>query len=201
MTFQTFPVVYTRYSQALVYNPPERRVLSFVLASPAPGVSVEEACRRITAQTGLKALTREQFKRLTVMYYLVNTGIAINFGLTITLGFVVGVLVAGQVFYLFTLENLPHYAMLKAMGTRDGRIVRMMCLQALLVGAVGYGLGITGPALVVPWAQQFFPVIAFDLRWEVLAGTAVVVLLIVLVFALVSIRKVIRQEPAIVFRG
>ena len=31
-TFQTFPVVYTRYTQALRFVPPERKVLSFVLA-------------------------------------------------------------------------------------------------------------------------------------------------------------------------
>jgi putative ABC transport system permease protein len=31
-TFQTFPVVYTRYTQALEFVPPERKVLSFILA-------------------------------------------------------------------------------------------------------------------------------------------------------------------------
>ena len=36
-TFQTFPVVYTRYSQALRFVPPERKVLSFVLAEVKPG--------------------------------------------------------------------------------------------------------------------------------------------------------------------
>ena len=36
-TFQTFPVVYTRYSQALEFVPPERKVLSFVLADAAQG--------------------------------------------------------------------------------------------------------------------------------------------------------------------
>jgi putative ABC transport system permease protein len=201
MTFQTFPLVYTRYSQAAVYNPPERRILPFVLAKPAAGVSAPEACRRIAAQTGLKALTRDEFKWVTVKYYLMNTGIPINFGLTISLGFVVGVLVAGQIFYLFTLENLPHFAVLKAMGTSNKRIVRMMLLQALLVGAVGFGLGIGPPALVVPRVRPYFPRLAFSMRWEILAGTGVAVLLIVSLFSLISIRKVLRQEPAIVFRG
>ncbi len=36
-TFQTFPVVYTRYTQALEFVPPERKVLSFVLAEVQPG--------------------------------------------------------------------------------------------------------------------------------------------------------------------
>ena len=36
-TFQTFPIVYTRYSQAIQFVPRERKVLSFVLAQPAEG--------------------------------------------------------------------------------------------------------------------------------------------------------------------
>ena len=39
-TFQTFPVIYTRYSQAMTYVPPERRVLSFVLVQPEPGIEL-----------------------------------------------------------------------------------------------------------------------------------------------------------------
>ncbi len=44
-TFQTFPIVYTRYSQAVQFVPRERKVLSFVLAKPEPGVPAEEVCR------------------------------------------------------------------------------------------------------------------------------------------------------------
>ena len=36
-TFQTFPVVYTRYSQAIRFVPPERRVLSFILVQGEAG--------------------------------------------------------------------------------------------------------------------------------------------------------------------
>lgn len=40
--FQTFPVVFTRYSQALHYVGRERNLLSFVLAAPASGVNAQE---------------------------------------------------------------------------------------------------------------------------------------------------------------
>ena len=53
-TFQTFPVVYTRYTQALEFVPPERKVLSFILAEGAPGLSIDEVCQRIQSQTGLR---------------------------------------------------------------------------------------------------------------------------------------------------
>ncbi len=85
-TFQTFPVVYTRYTQATSFAPSERKVLSFVLADPEPGLSAEEVCRRINAQTNLLALTREQFSQKTIIYFLKNTGIPMNFGITVLLG-------------------------------------------------------------------------------------------------------------------
>jgi putative ABC transport system permease protein len=201
LTFQTFPVVYTRYSQAVSYNLPERRILPFVLAKPAPGESPEAVCQRIESHTGLKALTRDQYKTNTLKYYLLNTGIPINFGITIFLGFIVGVLVAGQIFYLFTLENLPHFAMLKAMGTSNRRIIGMMLLQALVVGVIGFGLGIGPSSLIAPWARKYVVRLAFYMPWEVLAGTGLAVLVIVVLFSLISIRKVLVQEPAIVFRG
>src|SRR5437763_15993471 len=90
----------------------------------------------------LMALTGSQFFWKTVWYFMGSTGIPINFGITILLGFVVGVAIAGQTFYLFTLENLKQFGSLKAMGLTNGRILGMILLQALVVGVIGYGLGL-----------------------------------------------------------
>ncbi len=44
-TFQTFPILYTRYSLALEFIPQERRVMPFVLAALVPGASATDVCR------------------------------------------------------------------------------------------------------------------------------------------------------------
>ncbi|HEY2894109.1 MAG TPA: ABC transporter permease, partial [Pirellulales bacterium] len=82
-TFQTFPIVYARYSQAVAFAPQERKIMSFILANPQPGLTAQEVCQRITDQTGLRALTQDQFAWVTVDYYLRKTGIPINFGITV----------------------------------------------------------------------------------------------------------------------
>src|SRR5437763_1232929 len=69
-TFQTFPIVYSTYSQALQYVPAERKMLSFILAKADAGVPREECGRRIAAQTGLQALTNHQFFWKTIDYYM-----------------------------------------------------------------------------------------------------------------------------------
>jgi putative ABC transport system permease protein len=199
-TFTSFPIVYTRYSQAVLFAPPERRVLSFVLAEAAPGVAPEEVCRRIEERTGLQAVTRTQFLWKTIIYYMRKTGIPINFGITVLLGFFVGTAIAGQTFYLFTVENIRQYGALKAMGASNWTILTMVLAQGLQVGLVGYGLGV-GLAAVFGWWVRGASRLAFFMPWEVLAITGAAVFVIVLVASLVSIRKVLVVEPAIVFRG
>jgi len=202
-TFQTFPILYTRYSQATLFVPRERKLMSFVLAEPEKDSDAREVCRRIGEQTGLRALTRDDFMWTTISYYLRRTGIPMNFGITVSLGFIVGSAIAGQTFYLFTLENLKQFGTLKAMGVGNGRIVGMILLQAAVVGLVGYGIGMGLAALfgdAMKAASKTVPP-AFFMPWHIPVLTAGAVLLIVALASLISIRKVLVLEPAIVFRG
>jgi putative ABC transport system permease protein len=199
-TFQTFPVVYTRYTQATQFVPNERKVLSFVLAQSREGEDPHEVCRRIHDQTGLQALTRDDFASKTMWYYMARTGIPMNFGITVLLGFIVGTAIAGQTFYLFTVEHIRQFAALKALGTSNRRIVGMIVLQATVVGLIGYGLGVGGAAGFGAMIRDHTK-LAFNMPWWVLAGTGVAVLLMVLVSALLSIRRVLVLEPAVVFQG
>src|SRR5205807_7325337 len=139
---------------------------------------------------------------VTIDYYMKRTGIPINFGITVMLGFVVGAAIAGQTFYLFTIENLHQFGALKAMGVTNLRLVGMSLLQALVVGAVGYGLGVGGAALfgiLMGAAAKTVPP-AFFMTWQILALTATAVGVIVLLASLVSIRRVLVLEPAVVFK-
>ncbi len=200
--FQTFPIIYTRYSQAVHYIPRERNTLSFVLVKAQAGQSVAELCRRIAQQTNLLAMSWVDFLMFNIQYYLENTGIPINFGITVTLGFIVGGAIAGQTFYLFTLENLKHFGSLKAMGVDNWRLIGMVIFQALTVGLMGFGIGLG-------LAATFFEVTERsgqgDLRgmfipWQIVAITATAVTFIVLAASLASLRKVLFLEPAAVFK-
>jgi putative ABC transport system permease protein len=199
-TFQTFPVVYARYHQAVGFVPQERKVMSFVLAQSAPREDPHEVCRRIERQTGLQALTREDFTWTTIDYYMRKTGIPINFGITVLLGFAVGTAVVGQTFYLFTVEHIRQFGTLKALGVANGSLLRMIVLQAIVVGAIGYGLGIGG-ASFFGWKTEQAARLAFFMPWQVLVGTGVAVMVIVVLSSLFSLRRVLTVDPATVFQG
>jgi putative ABC transport system permease protein len=199
--FTTLPVVYTTYTQTTSFIPPERDNLTFILAKPAPGVAPEEVCNRIHEQTGRMALTHEQFFWKTIVYFMTSTGIPVNFGITIFLGFFVGVAIAGQTFYLFTVENLKHFGSLKAMGLGNLRIVGMILFQALVVGVIGYAFGIGLTAIYFLATNQRTQLAGLNMIWPVMVGTGAAVMLIVVLASLISIRKVLVLEPAVVFRG
>ncbi len=198
-TFQSQPVVYTTYSRAKSYAPRERKLLSFVMVKAKQGQDPAELTRRIRDNTGLAAYTQAEFMTLTYEYFMHNTGIPINFGISVLLGFIVGAAIAGQTFYNFTLENLRQFGVLKAMGTSNWTLLRMILLQAVLVGSTGYGLGVGLTALFGYLMRH--SILAFKFPWQLLLFSGTGVSLICVFAALISIFKVIRLEPAIVFKG
>jgi putative ABC transport system permease protein len=198
-TFQSQPVLYTTYNRALLYAPRERKLLSFVLVKAKPGQNVAELTRRIEQTTGLAAYTQKEFQNLTYDYFMKNTGIPINFGISVALGFIVGAAIAGQTFYNFTIENLRQFGVLKAMGASNGVLLRMILLQAMLVGSIGYGMGV-GLTALFGFAMRN-TILAFKFPWQLLVFSGAGVTLICMFAALLSIRKVIRLEPAVVFKG
>jgi putative ABC transport system permease protein len=199
-SFQNFPFIYTTYERALGVTPQERRKLSYVLASPIEGVSPGELAQHIHEQTGFGAYTEEQFGWKTVRWMLENTGIGVNFGTTVLLGFIVGMAIAGQTFYLFTIENLRQFGALKAIGASTGMLARMILLQSFTVGLIGYGLGI-GLATLFGLMAGSGGALPFVETWPLLVGVGGALLMICSLSSAISIRKLAKLEPAVVFRG
>jgi putative ABC transport system permease protein len=198
-TFQNIPVIYMTYSRATLVAPSQRKMLSFVLAKAKSSADARAVCAEIGA-LGLKAYTPTEFKKLTFWYFLKYTGMPINFLTVVTLGFIVGVAISGQTFYNFTLDNLRYFGTLKAMGTTNRKLLRMISLQAAEVGAIGYGLGI-GAASAWGGLLSGRTQIAFQFPWQLMLISAAAVMVICVGAAALSIRKVIKLEPAIVFRS
>jgi putative ABC transport system permease protein len=199
--FESFPVLHTRYSQALGFVGRERNLLSFVLAKPTPGTPVERVCKGIEAATGLRARSSAEFSLDSFLFYLRNTGIPVNFGITVIIALVVGTVIPGQTFYIFTVENLKQFGALKAIGVTNRRIVGMILLQALVVGGTGYALGMGITAAFFARTMNYLPTRGIIFPWQVMAAVGVVVLLVVGLASLISVRRVLVLEPAVVFRG
>jgi putative ABC transport system permease protein len=192
------PLLYTTYSRAKRLALPERRQTAYVLVKVKPGFDKQTVADDLTRELGITARTNAQFDRATVDFILKETGILINFGMAVGLGFIVGALVAGQMLYNFTLDNLRHYGALKALGLSNSRLIGMVLLQALVVGVIGYGIGVGLAAVLGTLVAKGG--LAFLLPWQVLAISGGLILLICLGSAALCISTVLRLEPAVVFK-
>jgi len=198
-TFQSQPVIYTTYDRATYFVPAQRKRLSFILAEPLPGRSVKEVCRRIIDQTRLMAYTPQELENLTLSYYVKYTGIFVNFGVAIILGFIIGTAIAGQTLYNFTVDNLPYFAICKAMGADNTLLVKMVLIQALLVSVIGWGIGI-GMAALFGFATGGTE-LSFSMPMWLYLLSAFSILMICLFAAFVCMRRVATLDPAIVFKS
>ncbi|MCK0127212.1 ABC transporter permease [Erythrobacter sp. F6033] len=199
-SFTSQVVLYTKYSQALNYVPGTRNRLTFVLAGVTEGETAAGVADRIEEQTGLKAETREEFAQAGVDFIVQNTGIPTNFGITVVLGFVVGVAIVGLTFSLFIRDNIKQFGALKAIGVTNSKIVGMVSAQAALVGAVGYALGVIGTVTFI-WAfsgNPFFK--GFYIPWQIPLISLAAVVVILAITGWIALRSVLNTEPAAVFR-
>jgi putative ABC transport system permease protein len=199
--FATFPVMFSRYSQAIKFVGIERDQLSFVLVKPQPGVSIADLCERIDKYTDLRAVSGTGFAWQTVFYYVRNTGIPVNFGITIGIALIVGAVVAGQTFYIFTLENLKQFGALKAIEVTNRSIVEMILLQTLTVASIGYSMGSGIAGVFFSLTLHNDPTRGLVLLWQNMTGVAVAIFFVVFLASLLSVRRVLTLEPAVVFRG
>ena len=199
-SFTSTVVLYTRYSNALNFVPGTRNRLSFVLVGVSEGQTPQEVAARIEAETGLKAETRDEFSQAGVNFIIENTGIPTNFGITVFLGFVVGVAIVGLTFSLFLRDNIKQFGALKAIGVTNSKIVQMVATQAGMVGTIGYALGVIGTVAFIKGfgSNPFFK--GFYIPWQIPLISLAAVVVILAITGFVAIRSVLKTEPAAVFR-
>lgn len=193
------PLLYTTYSNASRILLPERRRLTFVLVSAAPGIAASDLAARIEARTGLRARTSDDFKADTVRWFLENSEDVGDIAAMLTLAMSVGFGATGIMLYMFTTENLRQYAVFKAMGATSRKLLAMIFVQVAICALLGTGLGLGLCAIASQFAVEAeYP---FRMMWFTpLVGSAMVVIVSV-VAAAISARPVLTLDPAIVFAG
>jgi putative ABC transport system permease protein len=206
-SFTGGPYIWTTYERALQYTPPQRKMLTAVIAAPVAGMSDEQAAAAIEKATGLRAYVNRDFgsdphdfNTATIWWYVKNTGIPISFGTTVVIGFIVGVAIACQTFYAFVLDNLKHLGALKAMGMSNFRLSVMLLVQSFTVGMIGFGLGLLATAGFAMGALENGQP-PFFMPWQIPVAAFAVIQVICMLAALMGIVRLSLYEPAMVFRA
>lgn len=200
LSFDSNAAIYTTFDNIQNFVPLGRERISYILAKVKDDADILRVQADINALGEVQAFTQAEITARSVNFILRETGIGINFGITVLLGFVVGLAVVAAIFYQFTLENLRHFAVLKAMGARTRVLVRMVLLQAFAVGLIGYGIGVGAAGAFSLLGRKPGSELAVLFPWQLLVGAFGATLVCIMLGSLLSLRKVIALEPGIVFK-
>lgn len=111
-------------------------------------------------------------------------------GLFRVLLIVISTIIMALIIYTLTLDKIHDIAMLKLMGARNGVIVGLILQQALLIGALGYGLAYWLGTFAFPRFPRLVVIETPDLL-----SLAAIVLVISVLSSLLGIWKAMRVEP------
>lgn len=191
--------VFTTWDRAKEYVPSQRKMLTHILAAPEPGKPIDEITQLISQETALKAVTEAELKEMSAHWMLYQTPIPFVTGLWVGIGFIIGLVISGQTFYTFVLENTRHLGTLKAMGASNFTLSMMIVIQAGIVGFIGFGLG-------VGIIGAFFSILPegrapMVLIWYTPVIVFFSITIICMLAALLCVWRVTRIDPAIVFRS
>jgi putative ABC transport system permease protein len=199
-SFTTSPIVFTDLRTARSYLPVlGQDAVTYVLVKTAEGEDVQAVKARINALPHLAAYTHDEMSARTRTYWSSRTGVGAGFFTTAVLGIIVGFVVVGQILYSGTLQYIREYGTLKAMGARNGAVVQVILAQAMISAALGFVVG--GGMAVGMKAAMAGANLTVALSPELYIATAIITAVMCSFAALLSIVKVLRLDPASVFKG
>jgi putative ABC transport system permease protein len=198
--FTTSPYVFTTFKRAQEYaNIPDDQT-TYILVKLAPGANPEQVRHELLDRVkDVDVVTNREFSRMTQFYWMFTTGAGVAVLLAALLGLVVGFVVVAQTIYATTMDHLREFGTLKAMGAPNSYVYKVIIKQAAISAVIGYFLGMIVSVFVVHASQKGGAAILMPTPMAI--GMFFLTLFMCIGAALVSINKVTRLDPAMVFKG
>ena len=201
-SFTTSPFVYTSFKNSLNYTRPEAHEdqLAYILVKVTPGFTSDEVLKNLrTRLTDVDIYSSQEFSRRTRFYWMFTTGAGLAVLTAALMGLIVGIAVVAQTIYAATMDHIREYGTLKAMGATNGYLYRVLIEQAVWSAVLGYGFAMVAAYFIVEASEKGGALILMPLPMKI--GMLFLAVFMCIAAALVSINKVTRLDPAMVFRG
>lgn len=163
--------------------------VSAVMLTLQPGADVTKVARIISTWPDVTVYSKQQQVDL-LLSGMVDKARR-QLGLFRVLLIVISTIIMALIIYTLTLDKIHDIAMLKLMGARNGVIVGLILQQALLIGALGYGLAYWLGTFAFPKFPRLVVIETPDL-----VQLAVIVLGISVLASLIGIGKAMSVEPS-----
>jgi putative ABC transport system permease protein len=172
---------------------------SYVLVWPRRDLAADALAAGLNADYPATAQTAERFSARE-RQVVSDMSTELIRGL-VSIGFVVGIAVAGLSIYTATVARLREYAVLKAIGMRNRSLYAMISRQALLTVGSGFLVALALLVLLDAVVGRMDPSISMLLTGDILVRAALATTLIAAASALLPARRVARLDPASAYRS
>jgi len=198
-SFTTSPWVFASYRNAQHLSGFPEDQTNYVIGTLSPDADpaqVRDALARRLPRSDV--YLSDQFANRTRDYWMFTTGAGASVLVSAVLGLLVGVVIVAQVLYATTVDHLPEFGTLRAMGAPRAFIYKVILGQAVISATLG---GLPGIALSLLLAKGSASGAAVILVPPQLSFLLYGVTLVMCVLAsIVSIRKAMSIDPAMVFQ-
>jgi putative ABC transport system permease protein len=136
--------------------------------------------------------------KVILTYLITGTQIGYSFGLSTFMGLLVGLITVALSMFSSVVDNMRQFGTLKAIGSTNGDLARLLFVQAIIYGVVGslMGLGMVASMVMGMRNPQLTPILPME-AYGITAVAMVGVCIMASVLALMRLRSL---EPAMVFR-
>ena len=130
---------------------------------------------------------------------MINTGTGVALLAVALMGVVIGTVIVANTIYTSTTEHLKEFGTLKAIGASNWDLYAIIIEQALINSVIGFAVGMAVSYLVIQVMKRgHLPIL---LPPPVLVGIFVLTVMMCLWSSVLSISKVTRIDPALVFKS
>lgn len=198
-SFTTSPWVFTSYRNARQFTNFPEDLTNYVIGTFSPGADPTQVRAALAARLPrTDVILSSDFATQTRDYWMFTTGAGVSVLMSAMLGLIVGMVIVAQVLYATTMDHLPEFGTLRAMGAPSAFIYKIILGQAVISAGLGYlpGIGLAllaARAAATGAASVMIPPV-------MVGGLFVLTLFMCVTASFVSIRKAMNIDPAMVFQ-
>jgi putative ABC transport system permease protein len=198
-SFTTTPYVFTPLARAQEFVATSPNRISYLLVRVSPNADIGEVRKLLLAKlSGVEVLTPAMFSSRSRNFWLFGTGAGAALFAGALLGAIVGTVIVAQTLYSSTKDHLSEFATLRAIGSSNGYINKVILCQALLNSVIGFSLAACiGLIVVEATSETALPIIMTP---ELTLGLFLLTVLMCVTSAIAAIAQVLRIDPAVAFR-
>jgi putative ABC transport system permease protein len=178
---------------------PALNEITYVLVRVADGYAPTTIQAELSSRMpDVDVLLSSVFSRKSEYYWLFTTGAGVTVISSSVLALLVGVVIVAQTLYASTMDRLPEYAVIRAMGGPRSYLYKIVIQQAVIGALLGSAIGISIVVLIAYLARDMSspPQAPF---WLILS-IEVITILMCIAASVVSLRKITTIDPVSVFR-